>query len=238
MSVLDAVIMSDLHLGFSSCHAGPLYRLFCALPPTQRLIVVGDLLEDPALVLPAEHQRVLDKLAHLSSELEVVWVAGNHDSAAGPLARELGIQFFPDEYEFHSGGRRILCVHGHQWDDFLTRRPWLIWWGDWIYWVLQCFSRTKAVWLKRRHPTFLSCVERFRRKAIEYAVRKQDKVDIIVCGHIHHPEGPGSAGSSRVLYCNCGTWADHHGGVLTVVGGEVALHECNCDVPLASPVLF
>jgi UDP-2,3-diacylglucosamine pyrophosphatase LpxH len=230
VTVFDAVLLSDLHLGADACQVRGLQQFIETVPDTARLILVGDVLENSEHRLTKQHWKVLSLLRKLSDQLELVWVQGNHDFDAESVAHLIGADFVP-EYLFESGDRRLLCVHGDAWDRFLTAHPVIVNVLDWFYLRMQRMSRRLAVDAKRRSKTFVRCVERVRTEAIEYARAK--RADVIICGHTHLAEAaPAAVGPA---YYNTGCWTDHHCHYVTVADGVVRLEEINVDVPVAMP---
>lgn len=231
--MFDGLILSDLHLGAASCQVRAIQNFLEDLPPTQRLVLNGDVLENTERRLTKQHWKVLSQLRKLSDQLELVWVRGNHDYDADAIAHLIGANFVT-EYEFLSGERRILCVHGDAWDRFITDHPILTDIVDWIYLRMQRMSRHLAANVKRSSKTFLRCVERVREEAIAYGQSK--KVDIVVCGHTHHAdsvEGDPYPGG-RPTYYNTGCWTDTHCHFWTMEDGFTQLHEITADeLPLA-----
>jgi UDP-2,3-diacylglucosamine pyrophosphatase LpxH len=224
--LLDALLLSDLHLGSESCQVLAVQALLEALPPTRRLVLNGDVLENTEYRLTKQHWRVLSRLRKLSDQLQLVWVRGNHDFDAESVAHLLGAEFVP-EVEFESGGKRVLCVHGDAWDRFLTDHPIITNVADWFYLRLQRRSRRLALSAKRKSKVFLRCVERVRQEATEYARARQ--ADVVICGHTHHAEVPLAPAPGAPAYFNTGCWTDHHCHYLTVQDGLVKLGEVNAD---------
>src|SRR5262249_30809519 len=142
-TVLDAVLLSDLHLGSESCQVRAVQTFLEVLPPTARLVLNGDVLENTEYRLTKQHWRVLSPLRKLSDQLELVWVRGNHDFDAESVAHLIGAAFVP-EYLLESGGKRVLCVHGDAWDRFLTDHPIITSIADWFYLRIQRMSRRLA----------------------------------------------------------------------------------------------
>jgi UDP-2,3-diacylglucosamine pyrophosphatase LpxH len=230
--MFDGVVLSDLHLGSASCQVPALLRFLEGLPPTRRLILNGDVLENTEYRLTKAHWKVLSLLRKLSDQLELVWVRGNHDFDADPIAHLIGANFVT-EYRFQSGGRKVLCVHGDAWDRFLTQHPFLTNMADWFYLSVQQMSRKLAVSAKRSSKTFLRCVERVREGASVYG--KTKNLDVVVCGHTHHAEPLEGAGrlDGRPAYYNTGCWTDHHCHYWTIHSGVTQLHEVSV---MASPL--
>jgi UDP-2,3-diacylglucosamine pyrophosphatase LpxH len=228
--VLDAVLLSDLHLGSESCQVQAVQSFLDTLPPTRRLVLNGDVLENTEYRLTKHHWKVLSRLRKLSDQLELVWVSGNHDFDAESVAHLLGAAFVP-EYQFESGGRRVLCVHGDAWDRFMTDHPFLSSVADWFYLRIQRMSRRLAVRAKRTSKTFLRCAERVRLEATQYARAKP--ADVVVCGHTHLAEAAAMSPPGSPAYFNTGCWTDHHCHYLTVQDGLVRLEVYVNEVPPA-----
>jgi len=218
--MLDAVLLSDLHLGAESCQVQNLQEFMETLPATRRLVLIGDVLDDTEFRLTKQHWRVLSQLRKLADQLELVWVRGNHDYDAESVAHLIGAAFVP-EYVFNSGNREVLCVHGDAWDRFLTDHPIITTVADWFYLHMQRWSRRLANRAKRSSKTFLRCVDRVRAEAIEYGKAKH--ADVIICGHTHFAEAPEEGVSASCAYYNTGCWTDHHCHYLTVDDGYLQL---------------
>lgn len=210
--MLDAVILSDTHLGSGICQDKSLELFLTNLPETKRIILNGDVLDNTEVRLKKKHWRILSLLRKKSDELELVWVAGNHDWNAGSVAHLIGANFVT-QYEFQSGGKSILCIHGDIFDDFVSKRPILTWIGDFIYLNLQRFSPVIARLAKRNSKTFMRCCEKVKEDALEFS-----KADIVICGHTHHAEATES-------YFNSGCWTENICNYLTVDNGLTELHK-------------
>jgi UDP-2,3-diacylglucosamine pyrophosphatase LpxH len=226
VAVLDAVVLSDLHLGAQSCQVHTLQNFLENLPPTRQLILNGDVLENTESRLTKQHWRVLSRLRKYSDQLELIWVRGNHDSDAESIAHLIGATFVP-EFAFTSGGRRVLCVHGDAWDQFLTDHPWLTIAADWFYLNMQRLSRRLAIRAKRQSKTVLHCVEKVRREALDYA--KAKRADVVICGHTHNAEAPSGVLPTSPAYFNTGSWTDHDCHYLTADNGLIKLDGIKMD---------
>jgi UDP-2,3-diacylglucosamine pyrophosphatase LpxH len=233
VAVLDAVLVSDIHLGSESCQVKAVQEFLDSLPPTNRLILNGDVLENTEYRLTKQHWRVLSRLRKYSDQLELVWVRGNHDHDAEAVAHLIGANFV-SEYDFESGGRRILCIHGDAWDNFLTDHPVVTVFADWFYLQMQRMSRRLAFNAKRKSKTWLRCVEKIRAGAMAYA--KDKGFDVVVCGHTHQAEEPAEPPTTSPIYYNTGSWTDHHCQYLTVQDGFVWQQAWNVEELAAATV--
>src|SRR5215471_14460211 len=95
--MLDAVILSDLHLGSGNCQARRLRELLQRIDDgelsTQRLILNGDVFDSIDFRrLRKDHWAVLSLLRKLSDRVEIIWLAGNHDGSAEIVSHLLGVR--------------------------------------------------------------------------------------------------------------------------------------------------
>lgn len=221
----DAIAVSDLHLGSANCQAKYLLHFLAGVrrgeTPTRRLILNGDVFDSfDFRRLKGKHWKILSELRKIAGQTEVVWVTGNHDGPAEAVSHLLGVHC-ADEFVVESGGRKILFLHGHQFDEFISRYPLLTRLADRAYRLVQRLDRSHrlARLLKRSSKTFLRSVDKVRRGAVEYALDKG--CDAVCCGHTHMPvQLPRAA---VVGYHNSGCWTERPCHFLTVVGGVVSL---------------
>ena len=237
----DAVCISDLHLGGDNCRADDLLdflgRVRRGEVATDRLVLNGDVFDSIDFRrLKKRHWKVLSELRKLAGQIEVVWVVGNHDGPAEVVSHLLGVAV-ADEYVVESAGRRVLFLHGHRFDRFISRRPVLTWLADRVYRFVQRLDRSHALarFLKRQSKTFLRSTETIRRGAVEYALTRD--CDVVCCGHTHLPLAlPLELPNVRaVSYYNSGCWTERPCHYLTLGGGDVALHRFAPE-PAAVPV--
>ena len=246
--MLDALILSDVHLGSDNCQAKRVVRLLERVEegeiPTARLILNGDVFDSIDFRrLHKAHWKVLSRIRKLSDRLEIIWLCGNHDGSAEIVSHLLGVTVM-DEYVLESGTERILILHGHVFDEFLDSHPFLTWMADCVYFFLQRIDRTHyfAKLAKRGSKTFLRCAKKIEERSVDLAKRKD--CTSVCCGHTHvavaREEGP-------VGYYNSGCWTELPCTYLTVARGVVKLHEFQHDtefveeavasVELAAPIV-
>jgi UDP-2,3-diacylglucosamine pyrophosphatase LpxH len=226
--MLDAVIISDLHLGSSNCQAKQLCSFLEDIAEgrvaTEKLILNGDVFDSfDFRRLGKNHWKVLSLLRKLSDHLEIIWICGNHDGSAEVVSHLLGVTVM-EEYLLHRDGRGILILHGHTFDAFIDDHPWLTWVGDCIYGLLQWLDRSHTIarLAKKGSKTFLRCVQKVEDGAREHARKKH--LSVVCCGHTHfavaHDE-------PSVAYYNSGCWTEAPCTYLTVEAGNIQLHTYN-----------
>jgi UDP-2,3-diacylglucosamine pyrophosphatase LpxH len=231
--MLDAVILSDLHLGSDNCQARRvchlLEKIVSGEMATARLILNGDVFDSIDFRrLNKNHWKVLSLIRKLSDQIEIVWLAGNHDGSAEVVSHLLGVTV-QDDYTLASGSQRILILHGHIFDEFIDNHPILTWLADSVYQFLQRIDRTHhfAKLAKRGSKTFLRCTQKIEQGAVLMAEKRG--CTAVCCGHTHaaltHTEQP-------IPYYNSGCWTELPCTYLTVTNGVVLLHSFEAADPL------
>jgi UDP-2,3-diacylglucosamine pyrophosphatase LpxH len=222
--VTDALVISDTHLGSDNCQAKQLVHFLEAVRRgdlrTDRLILNGDVFDSMDFRrLRKPHWKVLSLLRKLSDQIEIVWLIGNHDGPAEYISHLLGLTV-RDEVTVKSGGRSVLLLHGHRFDDFLERYPLTTRIADGVYRFLQWVDKSHTIARTAKHNSkmFLRCARKVQDQAVEYADRRG--CDAVCCGHTHHPvavtEGP-------VHYFNSGCWTERPCHYLAIAGGLIEL---------------
>lgn len=236
--MLDAVILSDIHLGSENCQAKLVCRMLQRIVDREveakRLILNGDVFDSIDFRrLNKTHWKVLSLLRKLSDDLEIIWLAGNHDGSAEIISHLLGVTV-KEDFLLESGDQRILVLHGHRFDDFLDSHPVLTWLGDCIYQFLQWIDRTHyfAKLAKRGSKTFLRCTKKIQDGAMELARRRH--CHSVCCGHTHVAVADMA---QPIPYFNSGCWTELPCHYLTVSCGAIRLNsfEMQPDSLLAEP---
>ena len=109
--MLDALVISDIHLGSANSQAKALGRFLeevrRGVRATRRLILNGDVFDSIDFRrLKKNHWKVLSLIRKLSDQIEIVWLCGNHDGSAEIVSHLLGTAV-EDEYVLASGRERI-----------------------------------------------------------------------------------------------------------------------------------
>ena len=231
--MIDAVVLSDIHLGSENCQARRVCELLGRMAEGElaaaRLILNGDVFDSIDFRrLNKNHWKVLSLIRKLSDHVEILWLCGNHDGSAEIVSHLLGVAV-RDDFVLESGGRRILFLHGHVFDEFIDAHPILTRLADTVYGFLQWIDRTHyfAKLAKRGSKTFLRCARKIEERSVEMAKRRH--CDAVCCGHTHaataHTDG-------SVAYFNSGCWTELPCTYLTIRDGEVRLHDFQPDLAL------
>ena len=233
-----AIWISDIHLGTKGCQATKLLD-FLKKNDSEYLYLVGDIIDGWRLkknwYWPQEHNDVVQKiLRKVRKGTKVTYVPGNHDE----FAREYVDHHFGgvkvEEKVIHetAAGRRLLILHGDEFDVVVRYAKWLAILGDGAYTILLVLNN----WLNRirerlGYPYWsLSAYLKLKVKnAVQFiaeyetAIAKaaaQEGVDGVVCGHIHHAEMREIDG---ILYCNDGDWVESCSALVEHYDGRLEL---------------
>jgi UDP-2,3-diacylglucosamine pyrophosphatase LpxH len=224
---IDTIVVSDVHLGSRVSRPDALRRVL-KQHSFRRLILNGDIFDDMNIHrLKRSDWRLLStirKLSRSGGNIEIIWVAGNHDLLLRPLADLIGARVCR-EYSWEHQGKRFLALHGHQFDSFIQQRALITGIATFLYSCAQRLDTSDYRWsrfLKRRTKTWLRNSHRVARRALEYAKRRH--ADVIICGHTHQPLRLQEDG---VSYLNSGCWTDLYSYVAITdrQGDCILLHE-------------
>jgi UDP-2,3-diacylglucosamine pyrophosphatase LpxH len=217
------VFISDVHLGFPGCSAEFLAD-FLDRVQCDTLYLVGDIIDfwymKKRRHWPQSHSTVLHRILEKADQrTRVVFVPGNHDEAVRPFDGLLLGQVEIRDQAIHetADGRRMLVLHGDQFDQVVRCSPWLAMLGCLAYGVLLrmnvFINRVRrmlgkdywslAAFLKHKVKNAVQYISSFEQAVVNEAI--QHGVDGVICGHSHRAEisqmGP-------VLYMNCGDWVE------------------------------
>lgn len=216
--------LSDIHLGTKDCKAGVLLD-FLREYDAEKIYLVGDVIDGWSLrrqwYWPPSHSTVIQKILRKSRKgTNVIFIPGNHDEFLRPyVGLSFGdIKLLQNDIHTTADGKRLLIMHGDEFDNVIAYAKWLTHLGDYMYMQLLAINRwlnfirrkmglsywSLSATIKHRVKKAIQIVSNFELYLSNMAERHQ--VDGVVCGHIHHPEIK-TVGS--VLYCNDGDWVEN-----------------------------
>ncbi len=250
--------ISDVHLGTRGCNADMLID-FLDHVDSETMYLVGDMIDGWRLkkkfYWPASHNDVVWRLLKRARRgTRMIYIPGNHDEVfrqfsgldfGGIAIRRKAIHETAD-------GKRLLVLHGDEFDAITLAHRWLAHVGDAAYHVLMALNRwVNAVrrrldlpyWSLSKHAkakvknavAFISHFE----EVVAHAAGSRG-VDGVVCGHIHTAEIREIAG---IRYYNDGDWVEgctalveHFDGRMEVLhwADEMAARAGDTVVPLAA----
>ena len=215
--------ISDVHLGTKSCNAAMLID-FLDHTDSDTMYLVGDIIDGWRLkkrfYWPAGHNDIVWRILKRAKRgTRIVYIPGNHDEM---FRQFTGLNFGGVEIRraaFHdtADGRRLLVMHGDEFDAVMLAHRWLAIVGDTAYTLLMGANRwINAIRRRLGLPYWsLSKIAKHKVKnAVEFISRYEEVVaraaaqrgvDGVVCGHIHTAEIRNFAG---VEYYNDGDWVE------------------------------
>ncbi len=218
-----AIWISDIHLGTRGCKAEFLLD-FLRYSESEFLYLVGDIVDGWRLkkswFWAQSHNDVVQKLLRKARKgTKVIYVPGNHDEALRDFTDNHfgGVYVTAEAIHETADGRRLLVMHGDQFDGVVKHARWLALLGDWAYaltlaanhWFNLARRRlgfgywSLSAYLKGKVKNAVQFVDNFEQAVADEARRR--RVDGVVCGHIHKAEIRDIGG---VLYCNDGDWVE------------------------------
>jgi UDP-2,3-diacylglucosamine pyrophosphatase LpxH len=217
------MFISDVHLGTRGCQADMLLD-FLRCYDAEQIYLVGDIVDGWRMRRnwhwPQTHNDVAQKLLRKARKgARVVYMPGNHDEF---LRDYIGTHFGGIEVkntDIHTtaDGRRLLVIHGDQFDVVVRHARWLAHFGDWAY-VAALGLNTYVNMLRRRFGFSYWSLSAWAKLRVKNAVNfigafeealaraaRENQVDGVVCGHIHYAAMHGDFGTA---YYNCGDWVE------------------------------
>ena len=233
-----SIWISDIHLGTRGCKAEYLLD-FLRQTESEYLYLVGDIIDGWRLkrswFWAQSHNDVIQKLLRKARKgTKVIYVPGNHDEALRDYVdlQFGGVTVLRDTVHETAAGKRLLIIHGDEFDGIVRYAKWLAFLGDrayelalqlnhWFnvarhrlgypYWSLSAF-------LKHKVKNAVEYISNYETAIADEARRR--KVDGVVCGHIHQAEIRDIDG---ILYCNDGDWVESCTALVELPDGHLEL---------------
>ena len=212
---VEALFISDVHLGSRGCNALELTEMLKKYEP-EYLFIVGDFID--GWLLKRRHHwnqdftNVIRKiLSYSKKDTKVIYITGNHDDFLRhytPLDLGENIQIV-DEYKWNS----YFITHGDKYDGIINLK-WLGILGSVGYELAIRVDRTMkklgykkslSKWAKDKVKDAVKFITLFENQLV-YQAKKRKCVGVI-CGHIHKPENKTIDG---IHYLNCGDWIENN----------------------------
>ncbi|MGX7896118.1 UDP-2,3-diacylglucosamine diphosphatase [Tsuneonella sp. HG222] len=219
--------ISDVHLGTKGCNADLLID-FLDHTDSETMYLVGDIIDGWRLrkrvYWPAAHNDIVWRvLKRARRGTRIVYVPGNHDEMFRQFS---GMNFGGVEIQraaIHetADGRKLLVLHGDEFDAVMLAHRWLAFVGDAAYTLLMGLNRWVAAgraalglpyWslsktAKHKVKNAVSFISQFEEVVARAAGTRG--VDGVVCGHIHTAEMREFLHDGRSIeYYNDGDWVE------------------------------
>ncbi len=230
--------ISDIHLGTKGSQAELLLD-FLRCTESKYLYLVGDIFDNWRLrrswYWPQTHNDVVQKILRKARKgTRVIYIPGNHDEFFRDFCNHRFGKVSVQKEAVHrtADGRKILILHGDEFDGVVLYARWLAFLGDsaysfalalntWFnffrrklglpYWSLSAFLKHKV----KNAVKYISDFE----GAVVKAARSRD-ADGVVCGHIHTAEIHEVDG---ILYCNDGDWVESCTALVEHMDGQLEI---------------
>jgi UDP-2,3-diacylglucosamine pyrophosphatase LpxH len=215
--------ISDIHLGTRGCNAQLLID-FLDHTDSDTLYLVGDIIDGWRLkkrfYWPTGHNDVIWRVMKRARRgTRVVYIPGNHDE----MFRQFsglnfgGVEIRRKAIHETADGRRLLVIHGDEFDAIMLAHRWLAFVGDAAYGILMRLNVVVNRARKRMGLPYWSLSKHAKHKvknAVAFISRFEEivahaadsrRVDGVVCGHIHTAE---IREIGDVTYYNDGDWVE------------------------------
>lgn len=217
------VWISDVHLGTRGCNAAMLID-FLDHVDSEKMYLVGDIFDGWAMkkrfYWPAAHNDIVWRILKRAKRgTEIVYIPGNHDE----MFRQFtglnfgGVQIRRQAVHETADGRRLLVLHGDEFDAITMSHRWLAYLGDAAYEGMMTLNRWLNVvrrglnlpywslskYAKQKVKNAVSFISKFEEIVAHEANLR--RVDGVIAGHIHKAEMREIAG---VTYYNDGDWVE------------------------------
>lgn len=218
------VWLSDIHLGHLDCKAEYLLD-FLDKHKIDNLYLVGDIVDMWAMkrqfLWPDAHNQLFYTLLSMpKTGTEVIYLPGNHDAPAQKYdgMTFVDIKLHREYIHTTAQGKKLLILHGDQFDEEVCFGALHSWIGDHSYRFLLTLNRwhdrirkllglpywSLAGYLKSKVKGAKTAITRFKTSCCNRA--RERGLDGVVCGHIHYPEIDRVEG---IEYFNDGDWIEN-----------------------------
>ncbi|WP_051231055.1 UDP-2,3-diacylglucosamine diphosphatase [Kaistia adipata] len=236
---MRTLFLSDIHLGTRGSQADLLLD-FLKWHDAETIYLVGDIIDGWRLkkgwYWPQPHNDVVQKLLRKARKgARLVYIPGNHDEFLRDyLGTHLGgVELVDRAIHETADGKRLLVIHGDQFDVVVRHAKWLAFLGDHAYNLALALNtvvgkvRRKlgfeywslSAWAKLKVKNAVSFIGAFEQALLTEARRVG--ADGVVCGHIHHAA---IRDDRDIRYINTGDWVEsctaiveHHDGRIEMV---------------------
>ncbi len=255
-----AIWISDIHLGTKGCNAGMLIDFLDSVD-SDTLYLVGDIVDgwqlSKRLYWPTEHNDVVWRIMKRARRgTRVIYIPGNHDEMFRQFTGMSfgGVEIRRKIIHTTADGRKLLVLHGDEFDAVMLAHRWLAVVGDAAYTILMSLNRrvnqvrrlfglgywSLSKMAKHKVKNAVAFISRFEEIVAHEAERRH--VDGVVCGHIHTAE---VRQFGDITYYNDGDWVEgctalveHHDGEMEILhwADEMAKRDAAPKLAVEVPV--
>jgi UDP-2,3-diacylglucosamine pyrophosphatase LpxH len=219
--------ISDVHLGTRGCNHELLID-FLDHTDSETMYLVGDIIDGWRLkkkvYWPPEHNDIVWRILKRAKRgTRIVYIPGNHDEMVRPFSGMNlgGVEIMRAAFHDTADGRRLMVLHGDEFDTIMLAHRWLAFVGDALYHVMMKLNNWVAGARKRLGLPYWSISKAAKHKvknAVEFISKYEEVVaraaaergvDGVVCGHIHTAEfRTFDHDGKQIEYWNDGDWVE------------------------------
>ena len=256
--------ISDVHLGTKGCNHELLID-FLDHTDSDTMYLVGDIIDGWRLkkkvYWPPEHSDIVWRILKRAKRgTRIIYIPGNHDEMVRPFngMNFGGVEIMRAAFHDTADGRRLMVLHGDEFDTIMLAHRWLAFVGDALYHVMMKLNNWVAAARKRLGLPYWSISKAAKNKvknAVEFISKYEEVVaraaaergvDGVVCGHIHTAEFRSfEYGGKRVEYWNDGDWVEGGNALVEHADGRMEIlhwpdevarrNRCESDVTPSVP---
>jgi UDP-2,3-diacylglucosamine pyrophosphatase LpxH len=253
--VYRTIWLSDLHIGSTQCQADVLLD-FLKQNESEKLYLVGDIIDFWALskkvYWPRDHNTVIQKVLRKARHgTQVIYIPGNHDENVRDYDGYVFGDIVVRNSDVHTTatGQKFLVVHGDEYDTIAKYHKWIAKIGSKGYDFLLDMNRLlrfiRRLFGVQSHFSLAAYVKFKVKNAVQFIsdyeesivnTLKDEGLDGVICGHIHHAEFKLIDG---FMYVNTGDFVEsctaiveHGDGTLELVKWRIAELPAECALAL------
>jgi UDP-2,3-diacylglucosamine pyrophosphatase LpxH len=217
------VWISDVHLGTRGCNAEMLID-FLDHVDSETMYLVGDMIDGWAmkkrLYWPASHNDIVWRILKRARRgTRIVYIPGNHDEMFRQFAglNFGGVEILRQAIHETADGRRLLVLHGDEFDAITMSHRWLAHLGDAAYEMMMALNRwlnsvrrlfnlpywSLSKYAKQKVKNAVSFISQFEEVVAHEAAHRG--IHGVIAGHIHKAEMRTIQG---IEYYNDGDWVE------------------------------
>jgi UDP-2,3-diacylglucosamine pyrophosphatase LpxH len=233
-----SIFLSDIHLGLRDSRADYLID-FLQHTESDYLYLVGDIIDFWKLRKGGRWTSTQANVLKMIIEkaeggTKVIYVPGNHDELVKEYHQTSfgGIEIRLEAIHTTEDGRKMLVLHGDEFDCIVMNNRWLAHLGseayDFLLWMNRSLNAIRgrlglrywslAKYLKQRVKDAVSYISSYQDAVVRMA--REKKVDGVICGHIHHAT---ITMYEDLQYINCGDWVESCTAIAETEDGEFRL---------------
>ena len=215
---MNAIIVSDLHIGSPYFQFGIFERFLDELPADHDLIMNGDIIDSPYVKMDPSEQKILNIIREISYRQNVVWIRGNHDN--GYVPEDFGKAVFKKS---HSIEKRLLITHGDDFDDIMPRSRLFIRVFRFMH-NLRIKLGARPVHVAEYAKKWTAFYRVLRKNVALNAVKcaAENGFEAVTCGHTHYAEDIELDG---IRYINTGAWTEFPAYYIHITPDEISLNQ-------------